>query len=358
MSLDDRQEHAGCQQALLRVLPADERLHADQLAAAHVHLGLVVEFELVLRQRLADALQALVPPAGIAVEFGIEEMVSAFAGHLRQVHRLVGLAQQLVGILLFGLREEGHPEAGRNAQHQVVDAYRPGDCLEQALKQLLALGGSGVIYQYRNEFIPAQARDGVALAQCLLHTHGHGLQQLVADLVSVLVVDRFESVQVQIDHSQLALTAMRLRHGLFEAVGQQDPVGQVGQCIVVGDVFEFLLVLLLPGDIDRDAAQRIDLAVVVAQGKLGGLVYRGAAAVRQGVGFLLQMQGLALGQHPQVVPVDFRRGLRIEELFIALSDDLLHICVPQLAYGAIREQVAPFRVLQIDIGVHVVQDVA
>ena len=48
MLCDLRQKLHGCKQALIRVLPPDQGLGSDHLAAAHVDLGLVVKHELVL----------------------------------------------------------------------------------------------------------------------------------------------------------------------------------------------------------------------------------------------------------------------------------------------------------------------
>ena len=48
------QERAGRQQAALRVLPAQQRLDADDLVAAQIDLRLIVQHEFVARQRTAQ----------------------------------------------------------------------------------------------------------------------------------------------------------------------------------------------------------------------------------------------------------------------------------------------------------------
>jgi hypothetical protein len=61
--LDERQERVGEQQAAVGVLPAHERLDADDAARAHVALGLVVEHELVARERADRRRGSRRPPA-------------------------------------------------------------------------------------------------------------------------------------------------------------------------------------------------------------------------------------------------------------------------------------------------------
>ena len=78
---------------------------------------------------------------------------------------------------------------------------------------------------------------------------GHGHQQLVAGIMAIGVVDGLEAIQVEIGHRQQLAAALRLHHGLVQAVGQQHAVGQVGQRIKVGNVFKLLLVLLERGDV-------------------------------------------------------------------------------------------------------------
>ena len=96
--VDDRQELVRRHQAPLRRLPADQRLGADHPAAAHVDLGLVVEDEFAGRQGGAQAGELLAVGRASAVVVGIEENEAIAAGLLGDVHGLVGIAQQAVGI--------------------------------------------------------------------------------------------------------------------------------------------------------------------------------------------------------------------------------------------------------------------
>ena len=64
---DHGQECGRRQQPLLGVLSADQCFGTNQLAAVHIHLGLVVQHKFALRQRQTDALQAFVMAANTTV---------------------------------------------------------------------------------------------------------------------------------------------------------------------------------------------------------------------------------------------------------------------------------------------------
>jgi hypothetical protein len=51
--LEQRNEFHGRHEAQLRTLPADQRLDADDTPHLQIHLGLVVQHELFLLERLA-----------------------------------------------------------------------------------------------------------------------------------------------------------------------------------------------------------------------------------------------------------------------------------------------------------------
>lgn len=66
------------------------------------------------------------------------------------------------------------------------------------------------------------------------------------------VVDGLETVQVDEGHGQRMPLALATCHGLLQAVGQQHPVGQAGQRVVVRNAFELALVFLDGGDVGEE----------------------------------------------------------------------------------------------------------
>ena len=61
------------------------------------------------------------------------------------------------------------------------------------------------------------------------------LQELIARRMAQAVVDRLETVQVDKQHHYLMLAALRLLQGVLQAGIEQQPVGQLGQRIMVGE---------------------------------------------------------------------------------------------------------------------------
>ena len=83
--------------------------------------------------------------------------------------------------------------------------------------------------------------------------------------MSVLVVDEFEVVQVQIADAQIfTASPTTLRHRLLHSVGKQHAVGQVGQFVVIRHVFESVLRFLEFGDVGDHHAEIGNVAVSIA----------------------------------------------------------------------------------------------
>ena len=112
---------------MLRVLPAQQRFDTEHLAAAHVHLRLVVQRELVRVERVLHAADGLEVLLGAAIVLGVEEQVSVAAGLLGAVHRVVGVAQQRVGV---GLVDGVH--GGADARG---DGHRPARYAQLLISQ-------------------------------------------------------------------------------------------------------------------------------------------------------------------------------------------------------------------------------
>ena len=91
------------------------------------------------------------------------------------------------------------------------------------------------------ELVAAHARHGIAGAHRGGEAPRHFAQQGVAGLVAELVVDRLEAIEVEETDRQQAVAPLCLRQRLFEAVGEQDAIGQAGQAVEIGELFEVLL---------------------------------------------------------------------------------------------------------------------
>ncbi len=85
-----------------------------------------------------------------------------------------------------------------------------------------------------DEFIAADARDRVALAQALRQALRDDLQDIVADLVAQRIIDVLEIVEIDRGDGQQIVVAFRRGQRLLDPVQQQQAVGQVGQRVVGG----------------------------------------------------------------------------------------------------------------------------
>ncbi|MNP56140.1 hypothetical protein D3C76_1508430 [compost metagenome] len=65
-----------------------------------------------------------------------------------------------------------------------------------------------------DEFVAAQARDGVDVAQLVLEAHGNALEQQIADRVAEAVVDVLETVQIEEQHRPLAAVFLLVIEGV------------------------------------------------------------------------------------------------------------------------------------------------
>ena len=84
----------------------------------------------------------------------------------------------------------------------------------------------GELLADRDELVAAQARHDVGRAQHRAQPAGDRLEQLVAHVVAVAVVDRLEAVEVEEQHAGQRPVAAGARQRDPQAVVQQRAVGQ------------------------------------------------------------------------------------------------------------------------------------
>ena len=84
------------------------------------------------------------------------------------------------------------------------------------------------------ELVAAQPRNGVRFAQARTQAAGHDLQKLIAGVVPEGVVDAFKIIEVE-EQDGGFLAAPHARQGHFNAILQQNAVGESRQRIVVGE---------------------------------------------------------------------------------------------------------------------------
>jgi len=111
----------------------------------------------------------------------------------------------------------------------------PGEDARGDLRDALLVD---LAFEQHQEFVAADAGHRVAdtgqLAQALADLAQHG----VTAAVSVGVVDRLEAVEVDEQHGQPGRRAVHARHRGGELVLEHQPIGQLREGIVVGDLLQ------------------------------------------------------------------------------------------------------------------------
>ena len=117
------------------------------------------------------------------------------------------------------------------------------------------------------KFVAAQPGNDVGFPQTAAQALGDGLEQFIAALVPERIVDVLEFVEIQIEHRELLATPDALQR-LLKLLAEEQPVWQIGQCIVVRQMRDPLLRKLPSGDVFDHAQHVLRLPHAVANDQL------------------------------------------------------------------------------------------
>src|ERR1700733_3420217 len=99
-------------------MPADERLRTPDLPGLEIHFGLVMQYELILLQSVAQAGLMRLPLKRAYIHFSLEELIVIAAGILGLQHGGIRMLQQGIGVGAI-IRINGNADAGRDAKYVV-----------------------------------------------------------------------------------------------------------------------------------------------------------------------------------------------------------------------------------------------
>ncbi len=206
-----------------------------------VALRLVVETELAAFERVPQARLQREALERVGVERLGVELEVVLALELGLVHRDVGvLRERLLVLPVRGMDRDA--DARRDADLVPHQRERSGDRREHVLRHRRRVPHLRHFGQQRDELVSAQARHGVAAAQAGRKPPGDLLQQLVAGFVSERVIDLLEAVEVEEEQRELPVVATRLGDALIQQLGEEAPIRQSGEPVVVREVFDALRV--------------------------------------------------------------------------------------------------------------------
>ena len=112
-----------------------------------------------------------------------------------------------------------------------VEIERRADDLDDAGRQRARIGRLVDAALQDGEFIAAQARDGVALAQTVAHALGDLPEQLVAERVAERVVDALEAIEIETQDREL-LISRQVCKPISRCSRKNSAVGQIGQRVM------------------------------------------------------------------------------------------------------------------------------
>ena len=198
---------AGRDHAAGRVMPAHQRLEADDLAA-DPGLRLIVEHELAVRNGRAQLLLERAPLAQALVHVGLEEADRAAPFRLGAIERGIGVADERVSVGAVG-RIDRDADAHSDAQQRAVDVEIVRDRGQQPLGQRRGAGGLHPVGLDQHELVAAEAGEE-RVSHHGLQAMRERAQELVADDVAEDVVDLLEAVEVDAEKREACAGLRRL----------------------------------------------------------------------------------------------------------------------------------------------------
>jgi hypothetical protein len=181
--LGERDEHLRRHVAVLGVVPAQERLGADDRAIVDPDHRLVVQPQRVVRERGAQRGFERVLAQPVLGQVGVEELVGVATEVLAAVHRDVRVLEQLLGIVrVVGIH--GDADGRRDEDVVRLDLERLRDRVEELLRDAAEHRGVVEVLDDDHELVAAEARQEIGLAQRARQRGGDFLQELVADAVA------------------------------------------------------------------------------------------------------------------------------------------------------------------------------
>jgi hypothetical protein len=220
-----------------RMAPAQQRLDTGDLPAAQPDLRLVVEAQLAVGQRLAQAALQRQPAQRDRAQRVVEGLAARLAVLLGTVHRGVGVLHQLVGVVAVAGACDGQADRRGDEARLPVEIDRGSQRGGQAFGDAQRLGLPRDVGDQDGELVTAEAGDDVLGAQRGGQAARDGLQQAVAGAVAERVVDELEVVDVDEQDRDVADSARIARTTLqrvLDTLDERAAVGQAGQWIVCG----------------------------------------------------------------------------------------------------------------------------
>ena len=233
--LGDRNELRRRDLADCRMVPARQRLDADDLFAARIHDRLIGCGEPIVLDGVEQVAFEELAVGQVGVHGRVVDAGAVAALVLGAVERHVGVAQNVGGVAGAAVDRRN---ADRGADDDVVAADHVGraDGGDDAAGDRLERIGIGLAMGDDGEFVAAEARHQILAAHDAAQPLGDVEDELVADVMAERVVDVLEVIEIDVEHrGSRAAGAHVVDHG-FEPLAEIDAVGQAAYRIVQSEM--------------------------------------------------------------------------------------------------------------------------
>ena len=145
------------------------------------------------------------------------------------------MAQQRGGIVTVG-RRDSDAKAGTDQNVVPVETIGCAQGSKQAAAKRFGVSRLRGADLHDRELVTTQPGHRVGVARAAAQALGHLAQQEVADCVAQGIVHFLEAIEVETDHGRRVAMTTSMNQRLGQPLGQEDPIGQVGQRVVQGKV--------------------------------------------------------------------------------------------------------------------------
>src|ERR1019366_1573001 len=233
------------------MIPAYQRLDADDFAREYFYLRLVVKFELLAFERLAQVMLERKPlRRGLAHGVMIEEEAAATL-RLRVVHGDVRILEQCVDIVAVA-RIQNDADRRRNKYLVRAQNDRLREHRQQASRRSRRILLAGDAVEEHDEFVAAMAAH-VSFHRLSMRRHGDivrtkatheplrdDTKKVVANRVSQRIVDALELVEVEEHDRERRTVALGGRQRLGELFVKAGAVGELRDHVEVSEAMHLL----------------------------------------------------------------------------------------------------------------------
>lgn len=140
------------------------------------------------------------------------------------IHGKIRMPQQIGGRSPVH-RRNGNADAHRYADDPLTHYHRFGKYLAQLAVEAFYIGGIAQLGKQDHEFVAPDPGYRITAAHIFNESLCHGLQQLIAILMTEAVVNVLEIIQIEKQHRGQLFRAVGMRDRLLQAVCEYIPVG-------------------------------------------------------------------------------------------------------------------------------------